>query len=388
MEEGEKSECCVIAPLHNVEVSQNESHTYLTLKISSSVIRHFPGLAQSISAVSALHERSPRDQDTILPRMNWNAAKKNRPIQLKSTHKLSQLTFSSFGDISAMRAVKGALIAQRSKEREDAAEGRPKLTATSQTPLQRAEYKLGKCSMIYDKRRMNDDLAGFSDGPPLTYDEFHTQLRRCLNINLTREEFEALFDHMDMDGNKVIDAVEFVRYFFKVGSEYHSRIKAREERVRKKEERQLEMKKEADMIKQQQKEKGVISSYTQEDIDKAMMKLCEKSFYFDAGNFINAVLVKYFKCHLTPYEFKMQLEKSFDFKVTSAELGALVQRFTRTNDQSRVDGEGFLNEFLALHHYEVERRQILKGERFYMKHLLAEQARKLDAQLFPRALGR
>ena len=36
---------------------------------------------------------------------------------------------------------------------------------------------------------------------PPSSDEFDTQLRRCLNINLTREQFEALFDHMDMDGS-------------------------------------------------------------------------------------------------------------------------------------------------------------------------------------------
>merc|ERR1711916_253111 len=245
-------------------------------------------------------------------------------------------------------------------EREEEAKRRPRLAPNLLTPLQRAEYKLGKCSMIYDKRRMNDDLAGFSDGPPLTFGEFDTQLKRCLNINLTRVEIQALFDHMDLDGNKVIDAVEFVRYFFKVGGEFHSRIKEKKEEI---------------LIKQQQMESNVISSYTQEDIDKAMMKLCEKSFYFDAGNFINAVLVEYFKCHLTPYEFKMQLEKSFNLKVTSAELGALVQRFTRISDHSRVDGEAFLNKFLALHHYEVERRHNMRREKFLVKRLLSERAK-------------
>merc|ERR1719218_469205 len=108
--------------------------------------------------------------------------------------------------------------------------------------------------MIYDKRRMNDDLAGFSDGPPLTFGEFDTQLKRCLNINLTRVEIQALFDHMDLDGNKVIDAVEFVRYFFKVGAEYHNQIKEKQEVVRKKEEQVVEIKRDAELIKQQQME--------------------------------------------------------------------------------------------------------------------------------------
>ena len=324
----------------------------------------------------------------INPREKRKGKHKERPIVLESTHKLSKLTGSSFNDINAIRKVKCALIARRSKEREEEAKRRPRLAPNLLTPLQRAEYKLGKCSMIYDKRRMNDDLAGFSDGPPLTFGEFDTQLKRCLNINLTRVEIQALFDHMDLDGNKVIDAVEFVRYFFKVGGEFHSRIKEKEEKIKKEEERQMEIKKEEILIKQQQMESNVISSYTQEDIDKAMMKLCEKSFYFDAGNFINAVLVEYFKCHLTPYEFKMQLEKSFNLKVTSAELGALVQRFTRISDHSRVDGEAFLNKFLALHHYEVERRHNMRREKFFVKRLLSERAKQLDSQLFPRVLGR
>ncbi len=352
--------------------------------------RHFPGLILSISAISSLHDRvkgNGKNTDTYL-RKKRRVKQNKRPTLLESTHKLSKLTESSFRDINAMRNVKSALIAHRSKERDEAANHRPRLTRHLRTPLQRAEHKLGKCSMIYDKRRMNDDLAGFSDGPPLTFDEFDTQLKRCLNINLTREEIFALFDHMDLDGNKVIDAVEFVRYFFKVGGEFRARIKRKEEQARKEEERQAEIKKEANLIKQQQMERGVISSYTRGDIDNAMMKLCEKSFYFDAGNFINAVLVKYFKCHLTPYEFKIQLEKSFNLKVTSAELGALVQRFTRINDPSRVDGEAFLNEFLALHHFEVERRQSLKREKFFMKKLLSERAKQLDSQLFLHTLGR
>ena len=196
----------------------------------------------------------------------------------------------------------------------------------------------------------------------------------------------ALFEHMDVDGNRVIDGVEFTRYFFKVGNEFHQRIRDRDERIREEERRISEEKARLELEKQQQKEEGVISEHTDEEANMAMMKLCDHSFLFDAKNFINQQLVQYFKCHLTPYEFKLQLEKSFQMKVTAAELGALVKRYAY--DEFRVDGEGFLNDFLALHHQQVAKHNQLWEERFYIKRFHVEKAKRLDNQIYPKFLGR
>merc|ERR1711991_770563 len=172
-----------------------------------------------------------------------------------------------------------------------------------------------------------------------------------------------------------IDGVEFTRYFFKVGNEFHQRIRDRDEKIRQEERRIAEEKERLEMEKQLQLEEGVVSDHTDEEANMALMKLCEHSFLFDAKNFINQQLVQYFKSHLTPYEFKLQLEKSFSMRVTSAELGALVKRYAY--DEYRVDGEGFLNDFLALHHKQVAKHQELWREKFRIKRFHAEKAKRL-----------
>lgn len=187
-------------------------------------------------------------------------------------------------------------------------------------------------------------------------------------------------------GNKSIDGVEFTRYFFKVGNELIHKIRDRDEKVRQEAQRIEDEKERIEDERQQQREEGVIAEHTKEESDAAMMKLCEKSFLFDAANFIDAVFIQYFRCLLTPFEFKMQLEKSFKLVLTPAELGALVKQYHY--DDKRIDGEKFLLSFLALHHTEVEKHRQLWKDTFKTKRILVQKAKTLDRQLYPVALGR
>ena len=54
--------------------------------------------------------------------------------------------------------------------------------------------------------------------------QFAIQLRRCLNINLKAAELDALFEKMDVDHSQLIDGVEFVRYFFALGTQARWRM--------------------------------------------------------------------------------------------------------------------------------------------------------------------
>ena len=188
-------------------------------------MRHFPQLARSLSAVKALQLENGRDfNDT-----KRTKAEKPRVIQRKSTHKLESLKTSVLGEINHISKINRILLTERGKQREALAAERALSMGTvlkvELTPLVSAEKKLANIAIKYDARRMNNDLAGFIYGPELTYDEFDTQLRRCLNINLSNEELHALFHQMDSDGNKHIDGVEFTRYFFDLGYKERDRIR-------------------------------------------------------------------------------------------------------------------------------------------------------------------
>jgi len=341
--------------------------------------RHFPGLAQSIQDIKKI-QSNYKSENT--------KNEKKREIQLKSTYKLDQLTQSCISEVNAMRKVKSLLLAERAKKRDEAAAERPKITGKKMTPLQSAEVKLAKTSLKYDKRCINDDLAGFVDGPGLTLEQLDIQLKRCLNIILSPEELEALFLSMDLDNNKCIDGVEFSRYFFKLGNEYRDRIRSKKAKILEDKKILEKKKKTEDEIKQQQYEESVISEFTEKQADDAMKMLSDRAHYFDASSFIDIIFIKYFQSYLTPYEFKMQLEKSFDLILNSSELGALVKRFSTRSGKYSIDGYAFLNSFLALSRGENYKHSIYMNEKFTLKKKMSIQAKQLDLQLFPTQLGR
>ena len=90
-------------------------------------LRHFPGLAKSITAVRTLYDESrPLDAKKL---------QKERPKTQISTHKLLELTHSAFSEVNAMRNVKSMLIQERAKQRITEAANRPKMLEPLLTPL-------------------------------------------------------------------------------------------------------------------------------------------------------------------------------------------------------------------------------------------------------------
>lgn len=376
--------------------------------------RHFPGLMQSVSAIETLTSTNAISTSSANVKANRKHQEKLRPIKLKSTHKLESLTHSAYSEINAIRNVKMMLLKERAKLREEAAAERPRMREKNSNPLKSAQKKLQKVSLKYgkflilltihylfnlissyhatfystDKLRTTDDLAGFKGGPGLTLTEFETQLKRCLNVNLSSEEVNALFVSMDVDNSKTIDGVEFTRYFLRLGNEARANIrlqaaKIAEEQRRLDEERRIE-----EEIKQAQFEAAQVGDFTEEEADLAMLKLAEQAHLYDEKSFIDQIFLQYFECFLTPYEFKMQLSKSFHITLSSAELGALVKRFGTRDGKYCIDGQAFCIQFLQIHQKEILRHDRDMEKTFRLKKLLADRAKQLDIQLFPRALGR
>mmetsp|Transcript_9571 Transcript_9571/g.21513 ORF Transcript_9571/g.21513 Transcript_9571/m.21513 type:complete len:281 (-) Transcript_9571:1924-2766(-) len=192
-------------------------HTYHSL-------RQFPELRRSVQDMQFINLRSKEGTN---PQSHSQGL--SRSITTRSTHMLSELTQSSVGDVSAMDDYRKILLENRKKMKNSASTLKPKAvklapiasTASEDddsslgftTFLEKADKKLTKISISYDAQSYNSHLQGFS-GALLAKEEFGTQLRRCLNINLKKKELSALFDKMDDDSSGLIDGVEFVRYFF------------------------------------------------------------------------------------------------------------------------------------------------------------------------------
>mmetsp|Transcript_10431 Transcript_10431/g.15716 ORF Transcript_10431/g.15716 Transcript_10431/m.15716 type:complete len:420 (+) Transcript_10431:662-1921(+) len=244
-------------------------------------------------------------------------------------------------------------------------------------PLQLANEKIAKVSLSFDFRSPNNPLTGFY-GTQLDKKEFAQSLRRCLNINLSRSELDALFDSIDANGNGRLDGVEFVRYFFRVGSEEKSAARQRCA---------------ASLARRSSPNPNPSpgsapspAAYGDADVASAMRKLAEAAFRWDQNNYSGAASVFGFEAFLAPRDFQLQLEMSFAVRLTPAELGALLDKFRcHRGDQPRVDGYLFLKRFSALH-------KTVRAE--YLHAQLAHKARK-DAQmarsaveLGPKTLGR
>lgn len=210
-----------------VSFKVEKDHTFKAL-------RHFPELRHSLADITNCQNTQGRDFTAKF------GTKKEIPreVKLKSTHKLGTLAQSSLGEITALTSFRRVLAAERSRQRDEISQTftQPKTLS----PLASANERLTKASLSFDSRCMINVLDGFQGCSELTKKEFEVQLRRCLNILLSPAEFDALFISMDVNNSNTIDAVEFTRYFFKLGNDARDVIR---QKVRKMKENEKKIKK-------------------------------------------------------------------------------------------------------------------------------------------------
>ena len=308
--------------------------------------RHFPELRQSMRNQKTLQVTNGRDMATTQKYKN----EKRRPKKLKSTHRLDKLTGSCLGELTSMTSIRGVLVSERDRQRElrQAEREGVGMDMRGMTPLARANMKLTKVSVSFNALSSNNDLSGFQSGLPLSLDEFDRQLRRCLNITLTKEELEDVFANMDADGSGDIDGVEFTRYFFKLGSERKALMRQRETERLEVEARETIAANEAEAQRRVEWEAAQIGTFTPEEEASASAKLSKRAYHFDHNNFIDMLLTRDFDCHLSPYQFISQLQESFGLYMTVAENGALVARYRDREGLYCIDGHHFVNDFHVL----------------------------------------
>lgn len=228
-------------------------------------------------------------------------------------------------------------------------------------PLAVANDKMSKAAMSFTPLGSMNVLAGFQ-GQDLNKEELAVQLRRCLQIVLTKEELNALFESMDADGSGLIDGVEFTRYFLTMGN--IARSKKIETKVKLEKDRKARLEKEAEEASQAAKswEASQVSEKVSAEVeDQVFGRLAKIALYWDAGSELNVQKLQHFDCYLSPYQFKRQLELSLGLKATPIEMGALLGRYKAREGEFCIDGKAFLQSFNKLRRESAsEHRRVLK----------------------------
>jgi len=220
----------------------------------------------------------------------------------------------------------------------------------NEDPLTTANAKLAKASLSYAPSSEYNILAGFQ-GQDLNEAEFDVQLRRCLQVNLSKKELVAMFGSMDADGSGLIDGVEFTRYFLTVGN--IAREKTRLETLHKgrREVHRAKMHaiEEAERVKLWESSQ-ISHDTTVEDEQRIFQRLAKVALHWDNGSAVAEAKLVGFDAYLSPYEFKLQLEASFNLHCDPEETGALMKRYKTGEGEHCVDGKAFLQSFSKLRH--------------------------------------
>lgn len=324
-------------PYRNIPFEESETdHTF-------KVYRHFPELRKSVETIAIFHNE--KETTNRIDRENRKSTHLNkRDITLKSTHILDELSKSCLADIHTLHDFRKVLFSNKLKKAPHVVETNDETLDPSTenhnylnegigngyiTALRAANDKLTKRSLSHDSRDPISYLLGF-EGLKLDKYDFNVQIRRCLNINLTRDELEALFFSMDVDTSGFVDGVEFVRYFFMLGNKARHQITI--DAARRKVQCVVDEKLDAELqlAKEREWQSEQVSRCTVEEEDSAMAKLAHAALRCDPSSFINKIKLRGFEKYLTPFEFKHQIEKSFDMHLTPGECGALMTKFGST----------------------------------------------------------
>lgn len=91
------------------------------------------------------------------------------------------------------------------------APGRREEDQLNSDPLQRGNSRLAKIAVSYDFQSINSPLSGF-EGAILNKKEFHSMLRQCLSVNLSREELDAVFQKIDVSLGEIYQCVYLCMY--------------------------------------------------------------------------------------------------------------------------------------------------------------------------------
>jgi Ca2+-binding EF-hand superfamily protein len=221
----------------------------------------------------------------------------------------------------------------------------------AETDFQSAFFKLTLGAIKYDRSLPNAmNLTAFEavSMPPHIFRE---QLKLTFNVKVTVPELWALMSYFDKDNTGEINCKKFINQFLRTGYEERNRIKeqwrlmklAKEETVKQKE---VEQKKEKELLAY----KECDFDFSENDFNNALYRFVLLCSSIDRRSIGPAGFLAFESESLNPAEFREMLKRTFNFKINSRELGALVQYFD-VYSKKTVHCSTFLNTFTQIRAY-------------------------------------
>jgi hypothetical protein len=238
----------------------------------------------------------------------------------------------------------------------DADDANPSRAATSNGPIrdftekdfQNAFFKLTMGAIKYDRALPNAmNLTAFEciSMPPHIFRE---QLKLTFNVKVNVNELWALLSYFDPDNTGEVNCKKFVTQFLRTGYEERNRIKDQWRHLKLAKDQQQKQQ-ELDLIKEKEMLafKECDFDFTEDDFNSALFRFVSLCHTIDKRTIGPAGLKGFQSESLNPAEFREMLKRTFNFKVTSRELGALVNYFD-INSRKVVHCSTFLNTFTQI----------------------------------------
>jgi Ca2+-binding EF-hand superfamily protein len=211
-----------------------------------------------------------------------------------------------------------------------------------------AFQKLTSAAKRYDKNHPGAmSLEGFEEKSLLPH-VFREMIKRTFGVVLTEPELNACMHFFDAKKTGKVDSRKFLIYFLKLGiaqrEEDHKTSLAKLRTDIAMREREHEEKLAAQWAKT---ELSLTFEFTEEDRNSALQKLSDAAFKFDPASPGPMGLVAFNGKKMTPAVFKEMLRRTFNMKITTAELAALIVEFDKDGSKN-IDCSEFMVRFTTL----------------------------------------
>jgi len=203
-----------------------------------------------------------------------------------------------------------------------------KLSNYTEEDSQRAFAKLTEAATLYDRNSAATVNLYEFECESMPTGIFKDQLKRVFNITLSHPELSALITHFDKDHTESINCQEFLIQFFRTGVTERARIHAKQlAEHQRRQQRDIEWQKTRRLEQEQRAAVLVDFNFSEAEFDSALTKFITLCYRLDRRHFGSQDMKAFEIDSLTSSEFRELMKRTFNFRVTPLELGALVKLF-------------------------------------------------------------
>ena len=245
--------------------------------------------------------------------------------------------------------------------------------------FEHAVEKVTVAAAKYDRNHPSSVSLDAFDSASLNPAQFKEQLKRVFNLKLTRKELGALMSHFDKDGDKTVSCQEFLVAFFRLGFkeraiERRKQLKAHHDAHAAKVKAEIER----EEVNAQRNSLKVSYDFTEKEMHSAVEQIYQAATWYDRNSPGTVQLDAFQGAELGPAEFREQLKRVFNIKLTPKELGAAMHHFDKDGGGT-IDCTEFLTEFFREGF--KRRSAIIKQRRERQKMLIQKEIDKQQAIL-------